>query len=646
MKTIKYIYSKIIFCLGLILVTVTSCDREVSDEAVLATFSSVGDVFIDSPVGLGSDFYFPYGGSKPTAWSVDEKESYEGTASMRFDVPNGNDPNGNYAGAIFRIDGAGRDLRKYDALTFWAKASQGVTIGELGFGEDFLDNKYVTSIQNTSLSTSWQKIIIPIPDPSKLIQERGLFRYSAGTQGTNGSGYTFWIDEMKFEKLGTIAQPRPQILNGSEKSEQTFIGGVITLDGLNQVFNLGDGTEQTVATAPAYFNFTSSNPSVATVDEKGKITVSGTGKAEITAKLNGIDAKGKYSLESLGAFTPAPTPTQSAANVISVFSDTYTNIAVDHYNGYWGGSTTQGQNDININGNEIINYKALNYVGVEFHINVPTVNASSMTNFHIDIQVQEDINPGDFIRIGLQDIGGDDTFGGGDDSSGSITIPGTNLTRGSWVSFDFKLSDFTGLTNKSNLGQIVLVSDATIQDVLVDNMYFYEIPTAPSIASPVPSNPSADVISLFSDAYTDVAVDTWRTDWSFGATVLQDVVIVNDNMKEYNNLGFVGVEFKDANTIDATSMTHFRVDTWSATYTEFKIKLVDAGPDGDITTSGDNVEHEITVNNPAQNQWVSHDIPLSSFTGLTKRDKLAQIIFVGIPYGQTKVYVDNVYFRK
>ena len=64
----------------------------------------------------------PYTGSKATAWSVDESEGYESAASMRFDVPNENDPAGNYAGASFRVDGSGRDLTEFDALTFWAKA--------------------------------------------------------------------------------------------------------------------------------------------------------------------------------------------------------------------------------------------------------------------------------------------------------------------------------------------------------------------------------------------------------------------------------------------------------------------------------------------------------------------------------------------
>src|SRR5210317_1455020 len=104
MKTIQNIKQKSILIL-LLSVVFLGCEREISDEAVLTSFSSTGEIFTDSPVGLGSDFYFPYSGSKATAWTVDETEAYEGTASMRFDVPNADDPNGNFAGAIFRIEG-------------------------------------------------------------------------------------------------------------------------------------------------------------------------------------------------------------------------------------------------------------------------------------------------------------------------------------------------------------------------------------------------------------------------------------------------------------------------------------------------------------------------------------------------------------
>jgi hypothetical protein len=43
-------------------------------------------------------------------------------------------------------------------------------------------------------------------DASKLTLEKGMF----GTL-KDQNGYTFWIDELKYEKLGTVAQPRPAI---------------------------------------------------------------------------------------------------------------------------------------------------------------------------------------------------------------------------------------------------------------------------------------------------------------------------------------------------------------------------------------------------------------------------------------------------
>ena len=89
-------------------------------------------------------------------------------------MPNANDPTGSYAGAILRIDGAGRDLSGYDALTFYAKASQG-NLSEVGFGQDFITNNFLVSTVNLSVGTSWAKYTIPIPDASKLVEERVSF---------------------------------------------------------------------------------------------------------------------------------------------------------------------------------------------------------------------------------------------------------------------------------------------------------------------------------------------------------------------------------------------------------------------------------------------------------------------------------------
>lgn len=452
-----------------------SCERELSDDVVFATYPKNPDVYID---GFSSGLqYFPFGGSKLDAFTVDTETKYSGTSSMRFDVPNVGDPSGAYAGAIFP-DMSGRDLTSFDALTFWAKSSQSATINEIGFGNDFGENKFLTTLSNMRISTAWTKYTIPIPDPSRLTFEKGLFWYAEGPE--NGNGYTFWIDEIKYEKLGTVAQPRPAIMNGIEKIEQSFIGANSSVTGLTQTFNLANGQNQVVAAAPSYFTFSSSNTDVARVSELGIISVIGAGTAKITATLNGLNAAGSLTIQSLGAFVAAPTPTRNPANVISIFSDAYTNVPVDFYNGFFAPfQTTLGGADLNINGDRIIQYTNLNFVATEFKN--PTVNVSQMTHVHVDFQIREPLKPNAFITIQLGDFGANAAFGGGDDTSGQFKITTPNLSSNQWISRDIPLSSFTGLTGRNNMAQIFFISadgtsgnQPTVSTIWVDNMYFYK----------------------------------------------------------------------------------------------------------------------------------------------------------------------------
>jgi len=465
MKNKNNIFLRTTMLLGLVLVWFTACEREVSNEVAFASFSKNGNIFIDGFSG-GLE-YFPFQGSKLEAFSVDTEVKYNGTASMRFDVPNVGDPSGAFAGAIFPDDG-GRDLTGYDALTFWAKATKSATINEIGFGNNFGENKYLVSKNNLRISTGWTKYTIPIPDPFVLTIERGMFWYSEGPE--DGDGYTFWIDDLKFEKLGTVAQARPAIFNGEDVELQSFLGIQTTLTGLTQTFNLASGVNETVVAAPSYFTFISSNTEVARVSELGVVSMVGTGSAVITATLAGVLAKGSLSIEVGGSFEFAPVPNRNAANVISIFSDAYTNVPVDFYNGFFGEFQTTLGGAININGDNVIEYTALNFVATEFKN--PTVDASTMTHFHVDIRIPEAIDASDFIRIELGDFGSDGAFGGNNDSSGSVIIASTALTSDQWISLDIPLADF-GLTSRSNLAQIFFVSDATISNLLVDNMYFY-----------------------------------------------------------------------------------------------------------------------------------------------------------------------------
>lgn len=471
MKKIKFIHSKITLLIVLVFLINLSCERELSDEVEFATLSNTAEIFTDTPIGLGSNFYFPYTGSKPTAWSVDDEESYKGTASMRFDVPNADDPEGGYAGAIFRIDGAGRNLTGYDALTFWAKGSQAVTISEIGFGEDFEENKYLTTLQNLKLTTNWVKYIIPIPDASKLFDERGMLRYAAGGIGPVGSevGYSFWIDELKFEKLGNIAQPIPAIMGGVDQNQQAFTGTMITLTGLTQTFNLGSGRNQTVLAAPSYFTFSSSDVDIAQVSETGIVSVVGTGTADITAILAGVAAKGSLKVTSIGSLPSAPVPTRPANNVKSIYSDAYTAATESDFTPNFGGSTTE-TTEITSNDGSILTYTNNNYTGILFN---NTVDASTLTHLHVDIYTQI---AGTSVGIQIRDIGANgiietDVNTGnpiGDDKDFRFTA--TGLTVGGWTSFEIPLAGNIA-SQKNNLGALILVGGP---DFILDNIYFYK----------------------------------------------------------------------------------------------------------------------------------------------------------------------------
>ena len=472
MKIRKFDYLKI--TLLLVLLFTVSCERDLSDEAEFATFPKTAEVFIDGFSG-GLE-YLPFNGSKLDAFSVDDETKYDGTAAMRIDVPNNGDPKGGYAGAIFR-DSNGRDLSEFDALTFWAKASQAATISEIGFGVDFGEDKYVVTQQNLRISTTWTKYSIPIPDPYKLTLEKGMLFYSAGPE--NNNGYSFWIDELQFEKLGTIAQPKPAILNGEDVFQTSFIGSSIDLSsGLTLTVNLASGTNQTVSLAPGYFTFSSTDVDVARVSELGIVSIVGNGTAEITAILAGVKAEGSLTVEVLGEFNPAPIPALDPSQVISIFSDAYTNVPVDFYNGYYAPFQTTTSNDFAVNGDNVLNYENYNFVGIEFNQNVPTINGSAMTKMHVDIFVPDSFDPASTLRINLVDFGADAAFGGGDDSSVSTTISVNStpaLITGQWISIEL---DITGLTNRNNLGQIVFdaAGDTTPRpsSFYVDNIYLHK----------------------------------------------------------------------------------------------------------------------------------------------------------------------------
>ncbi|MBX2826711.1 MAG: hypothetical protein KTR22_01020 [Flavobacteriaceae bacterium] len=289
-KTLGYLMALVLVVIG------SSCEP---DESSLteATFPNIPEIFIDGfSAGLQYD---AFGTSKVTAFQVDADMVFEGSLAMRFDIPNTSDPEGGFAGGVFST-GVGRNLTGYNVLSFYARASKGETINEIGFGLTFQGEVYRTQVFNVQVGTAWQKYYIPIPDAAKLTEERGMLWIAEAAD--NGEAYQLWIDEVKFENTNTVLKEESFIFDGQNLVTAANPGNTVPVTGTFADYNLPNGLVQRVFTTPAFFTYTSSNEAVATVDEFGVISVnSASGATTITATLDGAATTGSIVITEVDA---------------------------------------------------------------------------------------------------------------------------------------------------------------------------------------------------------------------------------------------------------------------------------------------------------------------------------------------------------
>ena len=176
-----------------------------------------------------------------------------------------------------------------------------------------------------------------------------------------------------------------------------------------------------------------------------------------------------------------------------------------------------------------------------------------------------------------------------------------------------------------------------------------DAPTTP------PTRDAADVISLFSDAYTDKPNVTFGTDWD--EADISDVTAAGNNIKKVSfasgaDANFVALDFASSK-IDLTSFTHFHIDIWTETETldkSFNHKFSNHATDKETSAIQFSTRNTSSPSlpNPNPGGWISYDIPLSSWiaaapNGITLRDNIAQYL---ITSNLGVVYVDNIYIYK
>lgn len=290
-----------------ILILFTGCQPDDSNLQE-ATFPNIAEVFTDVPVNLTDQFFVsfdPNAGANTLGFGTDNTVAFEGTTSIRIDVPAPNDPNGNFIGGIFLDRGVGRNLTAYNTLSFYAFSSVPATI-DVGFGTDFETNAFAVNTQ-VNLSTGWNRYFVPIPNADRLVQEKGMFLFAAGTGSTGGDAFTFWMDEIRFDQTNLVTLNGATIFGGQDQVTAANVGSTVSVTDTFASFNTtsnpaGNSQITTVSTTPGYYDFASSNESVATVDASGIVTIlSDASSAIITATLDGSPVQGSLTITPVDA---------------------------------------------------------------------------------------------------------------------------------------------------------------------------------------------------------------------------------------------------------------------------------------------------------------------------------------------------------
>lgn len=449
-------WSSLVVLAASLVLAVAGCAKH---SGILAPTIKDPSVF-DDAFGANVDFQ-AFSGSKYDAISVDSSVTYSGATALKVTVPGPGDPTGTYAGGAFTAARA-RDLSVYDALTFWAKADKSITLDVCGIGNDNTGtSRFEAKRTGLPLTTTWTRFVIPIPLPSRLADEKGLFYFAEGSE--MGQGSTIWFDDIRYENLGTITNPRPSMPTVTLTPD---VGSYVPVPGTRVTFAV-DGVDQTLDVMQGYFTFASSADTVA-VGGEGTVHVVGLGTATITASLGDVPATGQITLTpNPSPQSAAPTPSLPAADVISLFSNAYTNVPVDTWSASWDLADVT---DVLVAGNAAKKYTSLVYAGIEF-TGTHVIDATAMTHFHVDTWAAT----GTTFKVKLVDFGANGVYGGGDDkeqelSFTSATTPAFGTLA--WSSLDIPLSSFTNLTTRGHLAQLILAGDPGA--VYVDNLYFHK----------------------------------------------------------------------------------------------------------------------------------------------------------------------------
>ncbi len=293
---------------------------------------------------------------------------------------------------------------------------------------------------------------------------------------------------------------------------------------------------------------------------------------------------------------PEP-PARAAANVISIFSDRYTNIEGTDFNPGWGQSTMVSTEDIA--GNAMLKYATLNYQGTQFGA---AQDVSAMEFLHVDMWTADAATVEVFpISVATGEK--------------SFNMP---ITAGQWVSYDIPLSHFTNLgLSMADVHQFKFVgTDGST--IYLDNIYFYKVGSGSSGGLELPLDFESSTIDYAFTNFDGGEVSIIDNPQSSGINTSAKVGQMIKNSGQAWGGSFIALD----NPIDFTANKTFKMKVYSPRVGAKVLLKVENKDDGGI-----NFEKEIATS--VANQWEELTFDYSGVNTTNAYHKIVLIFDLG-----------------
>ncbi len=390
--------------------------------------------------------------------------------------------------------------------------------------------------------------------------------------------------------------------------------------------------------------------------------------------------------------TVPPVPGHAAQDVISIYTEAYPNIAGTNFNPNWGQSTTVTVNYNAAGNNTLryqnLNYQGTEFTSQDvsifeyFHVDFWTPNATTLQFYlispgaetyvdlpitteewvSVDIPLEAYVPPVDLSDVYQFKVVGNGTVyfdnwyfwkepsGSGDDATLSdLQVDGTTVAGFAPTTLNYEVElpagttvvpVVTAVTNDPGASFVVnnatslpgttsvVVTSANGNNTLTYNVNFTLQSPEPNIAAPTPTQPEANVLSIYSDAYEDLGGVNFNPFWGQQTIVTLNYPIAGNNTLLYEDLNFQGTELP---TLDVAQYDYFHVDFWTSNSTDLRFFLISPGP----------LEKDYAFDITPET-WVSIDIPLEYFDPPVNLTELFQFKVEG----NGDIWFDNWYFWK